>query len=384
MAGEISVNDTIAPSTGIPPRSLYDQLGEPLARYIAAKGFPKFHAAQVERWLLRQPVASVDEMSDLPESLREQLARDFTLSSSALHEMHLSKDGSRKFLFRTYDGKFIESVLIHQPRRRTLCVSSQVGCAMGCRFCRTGTMGLVRNLSMGEILEQVAYIRRFARSVDEDFGNIVFMGMGEPLHNFDAVNSALKWLTAPKGFGFAPRRITISSVGLVPAIQRFVEVGPPVQLAISLNATTDEVRSEIMPINRRYPIEVLLDCIKEYPVRAKRRVTFEYVLLAGLTDTPADQERLVSLLRGMDVKVNLIPYNENTGLGFKAPTRRWAIEWSQALQRSGLNATVRFSKGQDISAACGQLATESKRRERRAAQMAESGVDSTSPTLYPN
>jgi 23S rRNA (adenine2503-C2)-methyltransferase len=249
--------------------------------------------------------------------------------------------------------------------RRTLCVSSQVGCGMGCKFCRTGTMGYIENLTTADIIAQVLTVTRDLMAKDEvPFTNIVFMGMGEPLHNYRAVVDAVNILTDPLGFNFGARKITVSTVGLVPAIEAFGKE-TTVNLAVSVNATTDEVRSKIMPINRKYPLAILMDTLKQYPGLSKRRkVTIEYVMLAGINDTEADMKRLPKLLVNIPSKVNLIPYNENAGLGFKAPTEEHIQKWQRYLLKHNLDVTVRWSKGRDIDAACGQLRTEALQSER--------------------
>jgi 23S rRNA (adenine2503-C2)-methyltransferase len=311
-------------------------------------------------------------MSNISKEVRVRLAERYRIFRPELAEAQQSSDGSRKYLFRMDDGSMVESVLICQPTRYTLCVSSQVGCAIGCRFCRTGLMGLTRHLRTAEIVGQVLAVqddiaqRRAEGDLtapENGFQNIVFMGMGEPLHNFDNVVRAVKLLNDELGFNFSSRKITVSTSGLVPAIQRFGASGAGANLAVSLNATTDEVRDEVIPINKKWPIAELLAALREYPLKSRKRITIEYVMLRGINDRDEDLERLPQLLRGIPVKINLIPYNSNTGLGFFPPERSTIGKWQDTLLGKGLNATIRWSKGQDISAACGQLATESARRK---------------------
>ncbi|MFN8389253.1 MAG: 23S rRNA (adenine(2503)-C(2))-methyltransferase RlmN [Bdellovibrionota bacterium] len=332
----------------------------------------RYRARQVVQWVYRKRVRDFQEMTNISREVRGRLAERYRIFRPELATTQQSTDGSRKYLFKMDDGSMVESVLIRQPTRYTLCISSQVGCAIGCRFCRTGLMGLTRHLKTSEIIGQVLAVqddiaaRRVAGDLDqpsEDFSNIVFMGMGEPLHNIDNVVRAVKLLNDELGLNFSSRKITVSTSGLVPAIQQFGASGAGANLAVSLNATTDEVRNELIPINRKWPLAELLKTLREYPLRNRKRITMEYVMLRGVNDTDADLERLPTLVRGIPVKINLIPYNENTGLGYYPPDRDTIAKWQDTLLSNGLNATIRWSKGQDISAACGQLATESSRRK---------------------
>ena len=331
---------------------------------------PPFRARQLIRWIYKFRHRDFSEMSDISKSVRTQLQEIYTISRPTLETTQLSKDGTRKYLFRLADGKLIESVLIKQPSRYTLCVSSQVGCAIACSFCRTGRMGLTRHLQTSEIVGQVLGVQDdIARRDDseqpkEEFFNIVFMGMGEPFHNLDNVIRAVKILNDTLGFDFSGRKITVSTSGIIPAIEKFGKSGALANLAISLNATTDEVRDVLIPINRKWPLEVLLDTLRQYPIKPGRRITIEYVMLRDVNDTPADLRRLPKLLHGIPSKINLIPYNENAGLGYGAPTRENVYYWQESLLDAGMNSTIRWSKGLDIDAACGQLATESTRAKK--------------------
>jgi len=328
---------------------------------------PAFHARQVFEWVYQKHVKDFSQMSDVPAKLHSVLSEFFYFSEYKIASRQISSDGTRKYLFELAPtknqtvGNTVEAVMIKQPARMTLCVSSQVGCAMACAFCRTGTMGLIRNLTTSEILHQVMGVIEDAKNFDDMFQNIVFMGMGEPLHNYENVTRALRILTHPKGFGIGTRRITVSSVGLVPAIEKFGVEKVPGNLAISLNATTDEIREKIMPIDKRYNLETLLKTLKNYPTTKQKKITIEYVMLKGVNDSEEDLRRLPKLLHGIPVKVNLIPYNDNAGLGFETPDRKWVYHWQQTLSAKGFESSIRWSKGRDISAACGQLATADKK-----------------------
>ncbi len=370
-----------------PLRDKDDLRGYSLARIsdvLARMGEKPYRAAQLFRWLHQKGAASFDEMSDLPRELRSRLGDRFDLCTLSMAEEQRSSDGTIKWKWRTVDGRFIESVYMPQgpgqpawapdpdddeeeetPRgreRRTLCVSSQVGCAIGCTFCMTGTMGLARNLGPGEIADQVHRANR--RLVELGLGpaprpltNLVFMGMGEPLHNFESLKQALDILLCQDGPNFSHRHVTVSTSGLVPQIRRLGEE-TQVKLAVSLNATTDELRDRIMPINRRYPLAALLEACRVFPMRQGRRITFEYVLLRAVNDSDADADRLARLIAGIPAKVNLISYNENPGLGFASPDAARVEAFRDRLLARNVTAVVRRNRGQDIAAACGQLAAE--------------------------
>jgi 23S rRNA (adenine2503-C2)-methyltransferase len=333
------------------------------------RGEPEFRAVQLFEWVYRKSVTDVGAMSNIARSLRDFIDERFVFLDATVEQRVDSSDGTRKYLIKLPNGQKVETVLIKQPNRYTLCVSSQVGCGMACSFCRTGTMGFIRHLDTSEILAQVRLVMSDAAQYGASFSNMVFMGMGEPLHNFDNVARATKILTSEYGFRISPRKITISTVGLVPAIVKFrTEV--PASLAVSLNATTDEVRSAIMPVNRKYPLNSLLETLRTgWPSylgakKNKNQVTVEYVMLSGVNDTPQDLQRLPKLLKGIAAKINLIPYNSNAGLGFSPPTEEWAHCWLRKLSESGIRTTIRWSKGPDIDAACGQLATKEIRQKR--------------------
>ena len=360
-----------------------------LSALVSRLGERAYRARQLYSWLHRKGAASLDAMTDLPRAFRGRLAAEARLTTLAIDAVQQSSDGTRKYRLRTDDGKFIESVYMPDEAgpesfdpeadeeerevrvRRTLCVSTQVGCAMGCGFCMTATMGLVRNLTAGEICDQVYRVNADLRGLgvpgERPLTNLVYMGMGEPLHNYDNVMRSLELLLSEEGANFSQRHITVSTSGLVPNIARFGE-DTQVKLAVSLNATTDEQRARLMPVDKKWNIAALLDSVRRFPSRQGRRVTFEYVLLRGVNDSDEDAARLAALLRDLPVKVNLIPYNENPGLGFGDPGAERVAAFRKALGARGITAMVRKNRGRDIAAACGQLAVEGQREDRRSAK----------------
>jgi 23S rRNA (adenine2503-C2)-methyltransferase len=328
-----------------------------LAARVSAAGEPAYRSEQVFRWLHGRGVDSLEQMTNVPPSLRQALAAEGTWTPLVEEVLQEAADGTRKMRFRTGDGRAIESVLIpdedEERNKLTLCVSSQVGCAMDCSFCATATLGYGRNLSAGEIVEQVYRATRLAGRRPT---NLVFMGMGEPLHNFDNVAKAFALLQHPWGANFSARRITVSTAGLVSGIDKLGQLMPAPNLAISLNATTDEVRDQLMPVNKRWPIAALLDAARRFPLSHGRRVTFEYVMLAGVNDTDADADRLPRLLRGIPTKVNLIPWNGFAGPPYQRPSAERIRTFQERLRAGGLPVYIRSPRGDDIDAACGQLA----------------------------
>jgi 23S rRNA (adenine2503-C2)-methyltransferase len=342
-----------------------------LAAWLGERGEKPFRARQVFQWLYQRQVRGFEEMTDIAKPLRQEIAAHFTIGSLEHDAEVPSADGSRKFAFRLADGKRIEAVLMPNATHYTLCVSTQVGCAMGCDFCMTAKMGLERNLSAGEIVQQVV---ECAREIGDGkiLRNVVFMGMGEPFHNYDNLVTALEILSEDFGFGLSWRRMTVSTSGLVPAIRRFGREKVRANLAISLNGATDEVRNRLMPINRRWNIAALLEACREFPQDSRYRLTFEYVLIRGVTDSLVDARRLVKLLHGMKCKVNLIPYNAGPESAYQSPSPEHVREFQEVLLNRGVLATVRISKAQDIAGACGQLITEMRSRPQRVA--AEAGA----------
>lgn len=319
--------------------------------YIQGLGLPSFRSRQLIQWIYRRWARTIDEITEFSVSLRRLLSEKAYISNLNIIERQMSKDGTEKYLFKLDDGEMIESVLIPDRDRLTLCISSQVGCAMGCKFCLTGRIGLRRNLKAFEIVDQVISVSRLM--LPKKLTNIVLMGMGEPLANFDEVVDALWRMT--ELMGISKRRITLSTSGIVPAMLDLPKRAPHVNIAISLNATTDRVRSEIMPVNKVYPLKRLLEACRSYPLESRRRITFEYILLDSVNDSQKDAERLVQLLRGIRCKVNLIPFNAYEVAGFRSPSEDKILTFQRILIDRSLTAIVRKSKGQDIKAACGQL-----------------------------
>jgi len=321
-----------------------------LVEFLAGLGKEKFRAGQIMRWVYQRGVTDFHAMSDLAKSLREDLVGRAYVSDWTPEHVEVSRDGTRKYLFRLADGESVEAVRIPmEGSRATLCISSQVGCAMRCDFCLTGHFGLTRNLTPGEIVNQVC-----AALKDGPISNIVFMGMGEPLHNLDNVVAALEILYAVDGLDYSPRKVTLSTCGLVPEM---LELGQRIRvnLAVSLNATTDAVREQLMPVNRRYPLAQLMAACRDFPLAPRQRITFEYILIRDVNDSLADAKRLVRLLHGVRAKINLIPFNEHEGSLFRSPTSAAIEAFQSYLLSRDLVAIRRASKGQDISAACGQL-----------------------------
>lgn len=322
-------------------------------------GLPRYRADQLLGWVYRRGVVDPRAMSDLPAEARESLAARLGPPAVAIAEVQESSDGTRKLALRLEDdGQLVESVLIPDDGRLTLCVSSQVGCAMGCTFCATARLGLKRHLRVEEIVGQIALARELAAGTQgggRPLTNLVFMGMGEPLHNLDAVLPALEILTSPWGLMISPRRITVSTVGLVPEMRRLLE-GSRVNLAVSLGATTEEKRRELMPVSRKYGLARLLDECRTLPVPRRKRITFEYTLLAGENDTDEDARRLVALLHGIRAKVNLIFWNPFPEAPHARVSRERTERFQHLLLDHGVHASIRESRGPDIAAACGQLA----------------------------
>jgi 23S rRNA (adenine2503-C2)-methyltransferase len=328
---------------------------EELEAFVCSLGLETYRARQIAAWIYNSGTTDFEEMTNLSKSLRAVLSDQATiLNIETIKEQGTGGD-TVKFLFGLDDGRRIESVLMREGKRRTLCISSQVGCPLDCLFCATGRMGLIRNLTAAEILDQLIKVRKSLRDDGEDLTNVVMMGMGEPLLNFDEVIRAIRLMNLDYGPAVGMRRITLSTVGYVPGILKLSQEGLKVGLAISLNATTDEQRSQIMPINKKWPIADLLDAIRSYRQRIDRRVTFEYVLLHGFNDSEEDARRLVNLVRDISCKINLIPWNPIPDALFESPPQSTIDAFLKVLTDSFLTATVRYSKGTDISAGCGQL-----------------------------
>jgi 23S rRNA (adenine2503-C2)-methyltransferase len=328
---------------------------------LEQRGHQRFRARQIFQWLYRRGVTDIAAMTDLPRDLRAGLAAEFALTTPALVHRERSIDGTEKFLLRLGDGRTIESVFIPDTPAMTFCISTQVGCAMACGFCLTGKMGLLRNLTAGEIVGQVRVLADALAMRDARF-NIVLMGMGEPLHNYDETMKALRILADEHGFALSPRRITLSTVGLLPALEKLAREPVMPNLAISLHAPTDAQRGELVPINRKYGIGDIIAACKRFPLNRRSRITFEYVLLAGVNDRPEEARRLAKLLAGVKSKVNLIPLNAAPGIPFERPSDEAIDRFARILAERGLIVSVRKSRGRDIRAACGQLIVEGQKK----------------------
>jgi 23S rRNA (adenine2503-C2)-methyltransferase len=334
-----------------------------LRRLVEGWGEPGYRGRQLATWIYQKGVGDFGAMSNLPKTLRDRLEAEAVVAPPVVATTLASRDGSRKLALRFPDGAVVHAVLMPDAERLTLCVSTQVGCGFACAFCSTGTMGLVRNLTAGEIVGQI-FAARATLGPPQRITHIVFMGMGEPLANYAATVRALRTLVTPAGFGFSPRRITVSTVGLVQGIERLARENLRVNLAISLHAPTDEVRSRLMPVNRAFNLDDLLAACRRFPLPVRQRLTFEYVLLDAVNDRVEDARQLARRLAGLRAKVNLIPFNAWTGSGFRRPPVERVTRFQRTLLDAGLTATVRWSKGEDVGAACGQLQTDARRAER--------------------
>ena len=311
----------------------------------------QIYTAVYQRWL-----DDFEQITDLPKSVRAELASEWDIRLPLIHRRFDSVDGTRRYLIQLEDGELAETVFIPEEHRNTICISSQVGCALACTFCLTGQLGLTRHLTPGEIVTQVLVAQRDNLSWEQrDSFNIVLMGMGEPLHNYDNVMKAIRIMHDEHGLNMSMGRMTLSTAGLLPAIERLGTESNIPNLAISLTGATNEKRDELMPINRKYPIEQLLDAVRRFPLKHRQRVTFEYVLLKGVTDSPEDAFHLVKLLHGMRAKVNLIPLNEAEELEYSRPSDEAVARFRNILIDHDIDAFVRKNRGNDISAACGQL-----------------------------
>jgi 23S rRNA (adenine2503-C2)-methyltransferase len=325
------------------------------ARLGELPGAKRFHGGVIRRWIYERGATSFDGMTDLSAALRAELARSFVVRSSVVEVVSKSNDGTTKFLLRLRDGKRIESVIIPDLDRNTLCVSTQVGCGVRCAFCASGLDGVIRNLSAGEIVEQFLHARDHLATNGAKVTNVVLMGGGEPLNNFENVKTALETLNAKDGLEFGARRITLSTIGIPSKIDRLEELDKQINLAISLHAPNETLRGELIPGLDRIPLADVLAAARRYFDRTGREVTFEYVLLADVNDRPAHAKELATLLRGMRCSINLIPLNAVVETGFHRPTDAAVEAFRATLAERGLNATVRRSRGRDIDAACGQL-----------------------------
>lgn len=333
-------------------KSIYDCERAELAHSLS----PSYRSTQIFKSIYQRWLEDFEQMTDLAKTDRANLSAEWSLRLPEIHRRFDSVDGTRRYLIQLHDGELAETVFLPEEHRNTICISSQIGCALACSFCLTGLMGLTRNLSAGEIVTQVLVAQRDNLSDElRDSFNIVLMGMGEPLHNYDNVMKAIRILHDPEGLNMSMSRMTLSTAGLLAGIERLAQEDDIPNLAISLTGATDEKRNELMPINRKYPIEEILEAVKRFPLKHRQRVTFEYVLLKGVTDSTDDARTLVRLMAGLPAKVNLIPFNEAEELQYRRPSEFTIARFQQILQEGHIDAFVRRNRGNDISAACGQL-----------------------------
>ncbi len=326
-----------------------------LTNLVGEAGFPAFRARQLHHWLYNRAALDFDEMHNLARDYRTWLKENTRLGHVAIADVRVSTDGSKKILYRLHDDRVVEGVLMPERDWWTMCISSQVGCAVGCSFCMTGFGGFQRQMTAAEIVSQVLLAKRQVHDGALP-RNLVFMGMGEPMLNLDAVIPAIRILTDPDGVTISSRRVTVSTAGILPGIEQLGAANLGVNIAISLNASNDSFRNEIMPLNRKYPIADLLNACRAFPLKARRRITFEYVLLGGLNDTVEDAKRLAKLLQGFECKVNLIPWNPDSHLPFERPSEQVVRRFQQVFLDKQFTVSIRYSKGLDIGGACGQLA----------------------------
>jgi 23S rRNA (adenine2503-C2)-methyltransferase len=338
-----------------------------LEDFVVSLGHKKFHARQIYQWIWKRGVTDFSEMTNLSLELRTALAAAATVSLPRVIHHDISEDGTQKFVLQLADGKQIESVFIPDTPKQTFCVSTQVGCAMGCAFCLTGKMGLIRHLTAAEITGQVRILARSTDLLDKSF-NIVLMGMGEPLHNYDETMKALRMLNQKEGFDMHPKRVTLSTVGLVPMMDKLAQEDLMPNLAVSLHAATEEQRRAIVPPTKKYSLQDIIDACKRFPLSKRRRIMFEYVMLAGVNDSDEDARKLVKVLAGVKAKVNLLPLNAAAGIPFERPSDERVNSFAKILADRGLMVSVRKSRGRDIRAACGQLIVEGQSTRKSAAQ----------------
>ncbi len=335
---------------------LKDYTKNELIGMLKKMGEPRFRATQLFKWVYQKGVEDFSRMTDISRFSQAKFEASLLPRSIEIEKTVTARDGTRKYLYRLLDGQAVEGVLIPDSPRLTLCVSTQVGCRMGCAFCKTARMGWVRNLTAGEMVDQVCRVQA-AIGPKRRITNLVFMGMGEPLDNLEQVLKAIEILGAPEGFQFSHRRITVSTCGLVDRLMALGEAAKRFRLAVSLNAADNETRSRLMPVNRRFPLEELLATCRSISLRNRERITFEYVLLKGINDRKRDAQALIKLFHGFKVKINLIPFNETEGIPFRRPDGGTVQRFREILLNAHMTAMIRDSRGDEISAACGQLAT---------------------------
>jgi 23S rRNA (adenine2503-C2)-methyltransferase len=335
----------------MPKKNLKALTKNDVHHFFRKKGLPPYRERQLLHWIYEKNAQSIDDITEFSKELRNSIKKDAYLSVLHLLKRQVSHDGTEKYLFALEDENTIEAVMIPEHHRRTLCISSQVGCAMGCRFCLTAQRGFTRNLKAYEIVDQILAVNRLIDPAT--ITNIVFMGMGEPLANMNEVIPAIQRIV--EILNISKRKITLSTAGITPLIMPFARKSHPVNFAFSLNATTDEIRNRIMPINKKYPFKTVLDVLKKYPLESRRKLTIEYVLIRDVNDRAEDAQRLVDLLNGIRCKVNIIPLNPYDGLTMKRPSEIKTLAFQHLLTRSRMRAFIRDSRGKDILAACGQL-----------------------------
>lgn len=326
-----------------------------LSRYLESKGEKLFRARQIWEWIYQKNAWSFAEMKNLPQILRDQLNRDFILKPHTIDKKEISEDGTTKFLFDLVDHQKIETVLIPTDNRTTVCVSTQAGCKFGCRFCASGIGGWIRNLSCAEIVTQIQHVKEEAQKHEKPLSHIVFMGIGEPFDNFENLMNSIRVINDDKGFNIGARRITVSTCGVIPKIKRLAEEGLQIELAISLHGFDNDSRNVLMPVNRKYPFDDLMDACREYIKATKRQITFEYILIKDVTCTEEAVKALKKAFRGLICKMNLIPYNPVSEFDHQTPSRKEMYLFRDRLAEFGVHATIRTPRGRDISGACGQL-----------------------------
>lgn len=339
------------------PRFIHSLSLQELAAWLQEQKEPAFRAKQIFEWVWKHAVSDVAKMSNLSLRLRDALVQSFVMQPLTLVSKEESEDGeTTKFLWKLFDGKMVESVLIRAPGRSTVCVSSQVGCPVRCAFCASGKSGFIRNLYSAEIVSQVLSIQSHVAAIGDHVTNVVYMGMGEPLQNFEAVVESLRSLSDPAFFGLSKRRITVSTVGVVENIKRLADEGCGVNLALSLHAPNQEIRQKIIPYARQYHLDAIMEAVDYYHATTGRDITYEYILLSGINDRIEDAEELASLLKARQGSVNLIPYNPIPGLTLSRPSTKQIEAYRACLDKRGIANTCRYTKGKDIAASCGQLA----------------------------
>jgi len=347
-------------------KDIRDLSFEELEQYFPSVGEKSFRAVQVFEWIYQKNAWSFDDMANLPKVLRDRLKQDFVLQSNTIAEKKISQEGTTKFLFDLHDREKIESVLIPTATRTTACISTQAGCKFGCKFCASGIGGWSRNLTCAEIVTQVLHVKEESLKHDRPLSNIVFMGTGEPLDNFDNLFKAIRIINAKNGIGIGARHITISTVGLVPRIKELAKQNLQIELAISLHGYDNESRNLLMPVNRKYPFDELVAACREHFQRTKRQITFEYILIKDITCTDKAVESLKKAFKGIICKMNLIPYNPVSEFGHKTPSREEMFRFRDQLEDAGIHATIRTPRGRDVAAACGQLRHEHREKAAKA------------------